>query len=345
MAGRGPLQTAIEVAWWREHPAPATQLLQPLAWIYGLLTELRRSAYRHAWLRSQRLPLPVIVVGNLIVGGAGKTPTVMALVQALQRDGWRPGVISRGHGGSADTPCAVQARSDASQVGDEPLLIRRRTGVPVWVGRQRVAVARALMRAHPSVDLLIADDGLQHLALQRDAELIVFDARGAGNGRLLPAGPLREALPRQLGDGAFVLYNAAAPSTALPGYLAQRRLGSLQRLPDWWQGPGAPTVPLAALQNQHLLAAAGIGEPERFFSMLDAAGLNFRRLPLPDHASFDPRPWPDDGSTLIVTEKDAVKLAPDARDAGRIVVATLDFQLPGELLAALRPRLTRRRHL
>ncbi|MBL8330954.1 MAG: tetraacyldisaccharide 4'-kinase [Rubrivivax sp.] len=336
------LRTRIESAWWQPHPGALSLALAPLAGLYRLLMVLRRAAYALGLLKRHTLPVPVLVVGNLIVGGAGKTPTVIALVQALRRQGWNPGVISRGHGRRGSKPAAVVAGSLAHDVGDEPLLIARRTAAPVWVGRQRAQAGQALLAAHPQVDVLVADDGLQHLALQRDLQCIVFDRRGIGNGRLLPAGPLREALTPQPPPRSVVIYNADQPSAAWPGWVARRGLGPLRPLAAWWSGAEAAATPPEVLRGRRLIAAAGIAEPERFFTLLRAAGLSFTPMPLPDHAVLQPRPWPDDDSLVIVTEKDAVKLRPDAPDAARIVVATLDFALPEAALDALFRLLPRR---
>ena len=175
---------------------PLAWLLLPVSWIYGALWQLRGLAYRLDWLHSAHPGIPVMVVGNVVAGGAGKTPTTIALVQHLGRLGLQVGVVSRGHGRSSQGMCEVTDSSAAGIAGDEPLLIRRRTGVPVWVGASRLEAARALLQAHPDVRVLVCDDGLQHLALQRDLEICVMDERGPGNGWLLPAGPLREPWPR-----------------------------------------------------------------------------------------------------------------------------------------------------
>jgi tetraacyldisaccharide 4'-kinase len=277
----------------------------------------------------------VLVVGNLIVGGAGKTPTVMALVDSLRRDGWTPGVISRGYGSRTTLPAAVTRTTPAAECGDEPLLIHLRTGAPVWVGRRRVDVARALCTAHPEVDIVLADDGLQHLALHRDAQVIVFDERGVGNGLLLPAGPLREPMPQRPPGRTVVVYNAPAPSTSWPGLVARRGLAGTIPLADWWAGGRASLTAMHALAGQPVTAAAGVASPERFFGMLEAAGLTILRLPLPDHAALDPRPWAGNAGLVVLTEKDAVKIPADAPDAGSIHVATLDFELPASAHAAL----------
>ena len=310
-------------------------LLWPLSLLYRAVTALRRGAYAIGWLRSGHAPVPVIVVGNLVVGGAGKTPTVMALVQALRAAGWTPGVVSRGHGRRGAQTLAVDDASLADDTGDEPLLICRRTQVPVWVGRRRLEAARALCAAHPEVNVLVADDGLQHLALAREVQVIVFDERGPGNGLLLPAGPLRQPLPRHLPVNSHVLYNAERPTTPWPGALAQRRLGGAVLLQDWRQGAAASPLALQALRGRPLLAAAGLASPQRFFGMLHAAGLDFEVLALPDHHDFVRSPWPAGTADVLVTEKDAVKLPRDAIGAPRIWVVTLDFQLPPDFLAAV----------
>lgn len=314
------------------------QLLQPLATLYaGLAAAHRRWQRRTAPVTLGR---PVIVVGNLVLGGAGKTPTVIALIDWLRQQGWQPGVVSRGYG-RADDQALIEVRTDSTavQVGDEPLLIHRRTGAPLVVGRDRVAAARMLLAQHPEVDILLSDDGLQHHRLPRDVEVVVFDGRGAGNGLTLPAGPLRQRLPRALPPQMLVLYNAVQASTPLPGALAQRRLAGALPLADWWRGHVADTQPLSTLQGRPLLAAAGMGDPERFFGMLEQAGLTIDRLPLPDHASFHPLPWPVGTGDVLVTEKDAVKLRPDQVGATRVWVVALDFELPPEFTEALRQRL------
>ncbi|MBP8272506.1 MAG: tetraacyldisaccharide 4'-kinase, partial [Sphaerotilus sp.] len=242
----------LEAIW--QHGGPAQWALRPLGGLHGVLVGLRRWLYRQGWKATVRLPCPVIVVGNRVAGGAGKTPTTLALVGVLQQAGWRPGIVSRGHGSQTTAARPVHAHTPATEVGDEPLLMQRRSGVPVWVGRDRAAAAAALLAAHPDVNVLVCDDGLQHLRLGRTVEIVVFDARGAGNGWLLPAGPLREpidapaAAPQQ-----FVLYNAARPSTALPGDCATRQLAGAVGLAAWWAGTAATRKQLADLRGQHVL--------------------------------------------------------------------------------------------
>ena len=312
--------------WWRPRRTALAATLAPLESLYAGVSR------RAAEVQPQRAPVPVVVVGNLIVGGAGKTPTVIALVRALQDAGYTPGVISRGFGRDGDGVHDVRPDASPADAGDEPLLIRRRAGVPVWVGRDRVAAARALCAAHPEVDVLVSDDGLQHRRLARDAEVVVFDERGVGNGRLLPAGPLREALPTRLAPGRFVLYNAPRPTTPLPGSLALRSLRAPLALEDWAAGRAEAAVPLDGLRGRPLLAVAGIASPQRFFSMLESAGLTITPLPLDDHHDYARLPWPEGTAEVVTTEKDAVKLVGRPLGGTRVWVVGLDFALPETLL-------------
>lgn len=329
------LATALQAHWWRPRPSLAMRCLQPLA----MLVQGLASLHRH-WVGTPVPPgLSVIVVGNLVVGGAGKTPTVIALVEWLRSQGWHPGVVSRGYGRQGDEVLVVTRDSAPMQVGDEPLLIHRRSGAPVAVGRDRVAALQALRAAAPIVDIVVSDDGLQHHRLHRDIELIVFDERGAGNGLSLPAGPLRQPLRPSPPPRALVLYNAPAPSMPWPGPVVQRRLAGALPLADWWRGDFGALQPLSALVGRPLLAAAGMGHPERFFGMLEAAGLSIERLPLPDHAALEPLPWPPSTVAVLVTEKDAVKLRPERVGTTQVWVVALDFVLPAALTDALSARL------
>ena len=300
-------------------------MLLPLAWLYGAVTAIRRGFYRRGWLASTRLPVPVVIVGNVVAGGAGKTPAVLAVVALLQRQGWRPGIVSRGYGRSGDAVMSVGLDGDAAQAGDEPLLLRRRAEVPVFVGRERAAAAQALLQAHAEIDIIVADDGLQHLGLQRDIEIVLFDERGAGNGRLLPAGPLREAARAPADARTLVLYNAEAPTTPLHGYTSRRRLAGVVSLAGWWQGEAATPAALGALRGRPVIAVAALARPERFFAMLHAAGIEGPTLALPDHDAYATLPWPADASDVVITEKDAVKLKPERALGARVWVATLDF--------------------
>jgi tetraacyldisaccharide 4'-kinase len=319
---------------------PLVTLLWPLSLLYGLVLGIRAWLYRRGVLRVETLPVPVIVVGNWIVGGAGKTPTTLAMLKQLQAQGLRVGVVSRGYGRPTDALHLLTRQSSAAEGGDEPLLIHLRSGAPVAVGRDRVAAARALLAARPELQLLISDDGLQHYRLPRDLSVLVFDERGLGNGRLLPAGPLRQR-PTQPGSNELVLYNASQPSTALPGSMGQRRLSGAVELAAWWRGEPASLPALHALRGRPLLAAAGLAQPQRFFDMLSAEGLSFDRLPLSDHFDFAELPWPADTSDVLLTEKDAVKLRPEQLGRTRAWVVALDFQPDESFERALREHVQR----
>lgn len=303
--------------------------LLPVALLFWLLSGLRRGLYKLGVLKSESVGVPVVVVGNLIAGGAGKTPTVMAVVNLLRSQGHRPGVISRGYGRQTEDVVEVQPSADATRCGDEPLLMRLRLQCPVVVGRDRVDAARELLRLHPEVDVIVSDDGLQHLRLARDVQVLVFDQRGAGNGWLLPAGPLREPMPRKLPERSVVLYNADVPSTPLPGCIAERSFAGALSLKDWRAGRAASPDALHELRSKPLIAAAGMAHPQRFFDMLATeAGLRFTPLPLPDHFDYAILPWPVGTPDVILTEKDAVKLDPQRLGTTRVWVVPLDFR-PG----------------
>lgn len=334
MPATSPLQEA-----WLTRGATAWLLL-PLSWLYCGVVALRSAGYQLGLLRSHRLPVPVLVVGNLIVGGAGKTPTTIALIHMLRANGHRPGIVSRGYGRSSDEPQLVTRDTPASAAGDEPLLMHLRTGAPVAVGADRVAAGQLLLGAHPELTVLVSDDGLQHRRLARDAQVIVFDERGGGNGWLLPAGPLREPVPAAVPPRSLVVYNAARPSTPLPGHLAARRLRGLAPLADWWSGHAATRDAFATLHGRRVVAAAGMARPQRFFEMLRAEGLHIDELPLPDHHPFTTLPWPANTTDVIVTEKDAVKLRPERMGTTRVWVATLDFEIDAAIASQLLPWLT-----
>jgi tetraacyldisaccharide 4'-kinase len=310
---------------WQSRSA-LTLALWPLSALFGIVTSIRRAIYRSGIARQHRVGIPVIVVGNLIVGGAGKTPVVIALISLLRERGFTPGVVSRGYGRRDDAVLDVHRGLAVSECGDEPLLIHSRSGAPVVVGLDRTAACTALLRQHVDVDIVISDDGLQHLALARDVQVLVFDERGAGNGWLLPAGPLRESLPRDLPARTLVVYNAPIASTPLPGTLIRRSLARLVPLDAWWQGqPAALGSDIDSLRRRTVVAAAGLAHPQRFFRMLRELGLTIEEMPLPDHFDFATLPWPATTTDVIVTEKDAIKLAVDRTAPTRVWVAPLDF--------------------
>lgn len=298
------LESTLTRAWLAR--GPLALALWPVSLPFRLLAALRRGCFRIGLLKSERLPVPVVVVGNIFIGGTGKTPLTIWLARQLRAAGLRPGVISRGHGGAEEAPREVLSSSSARDVGDEPLLIAARAGCPVVVGRRRAQAGRHLLALHPSVDVLIADDGLQHYALQRDVEIILFDGRGVGNGFTLPAGPLREP-PSRRRDVTVVNAPELTPALAqaVGGSPWQMRLAGdvAERLMD-----GGERLPLAAFAGRRILAAAGIGNPGRFFAMLRGAGLDVMEMPLPDHHDFRDDPFQGvEADVILVTEKDAVK--------------------------------------
>lgn len=292
-------------AGWQKRGAIAILLL-PLALAFALASALRRTLYRAGLLESVRLPVPVIVVGNITAGGSGKTPLVLYLAQALARDGRHPGIISRGYGGSGRGVQEVGAASDPAVVGDEPLLLARRAACPVFVGRDRVAAARALLAAHPQCDVIVSDDGLQHCRLARDVEIAVIDERGIGNGWPLPAGPLREC-PRHLDAVDAVVLNGAAQ---IPAGVAPRQVFRMSLVGEIFHNLRDPQRSRGAveLHGKRLHALAGIGSPARFFRQLEDMGLCFVPHSFPDHHAFRPADLEfKDADALLMTEKDAVK--------------------------------------
>lgn len=280
-------------------------LLRPLSWLYALVVGARRQAYRLGLLSVTKMPTPVVVVGNLTVGGTGKTPFVVWLVTQLAAAGRRPGVISRGYGRRSAAPRLVDADSGAAEAGDEPLLIRRRTGRPVAVGRERVVACRLLETQ--SVDVIVADDGLQHLALARDCELVLIDgARGFGNGQLLPAGPLREGSGRLREVDAVIMVDGSGERSLAGRPVFHMRLLAEHIVP--LAGPQDAKLALASLSGERVHAVAGIGHPERFFRTLAAAGLDVIPHAFPDHHNYSAADLAfDDELPILMTEKDAVK--------------------------------------
>ena len=282
-------------------------VLWPASLLYRLLVALRRLAYRSGALPAVRLPVAVIVVGNLVAGGTGKTPLVLWLAAMLKKSGRKPGIVSRGYRGSALAPMAVAAASPVDLVGDEPLLLARASGCPVWIGRDRAGAALGLLAAHPQCDVLLLDDGLQHYRLARDIEIAVEDERGAGNGFLLPAGPLREPLSRRV--DAWVV-NSAPCRTHKPCFRMDLRGDTFRRV-------AAPrdSAPAAAFAGKKLHAVAGIGNPKRFFDHLAGLGLATVNHAFPDHHVYSAGDLDfRDCEALLMTEKDAVKCEAFARE-------------------------------
>jgi len=281
--------------------------LLPLAGLFAILAALRRLAYRRGWLSVSRLPVPVVVIGNISVGGTGKTPLTLWLVEALRARGYRPGIVSRGHGGRA-AHGAVSPEANPDCFGDEPVLLARRADCPVWVGKRRAEAARAMLAQHPEVDVILADDGLQHYALARDFEIAVIDAtRGLGNGMLLPVGPLREPADRLATVDAVVYHGQGGNPTPTQrnGYTMRLVGGTFRNVRDPQRQRSA-----ASWRKTPVWAVAGIGHPERFFEHLRGLGLEIRTRAFPDHHRFAPGDLP--AGTVLMTEKDAVKCAPFA---------------------------------
>lgn len=278
-------------------------LLLPLSWLFWLLFCIRRRCYEIGLLKSYRALVPVIVVGNITVGGTGKTPLVIALVEQLRQAGYSPGIISRGYGSDNSLPVAVTDKSQPSEVGDEPVLLAKRARCPVMVGRDRVAALQALLRLHPECNVVISDDGLQHYRLQRDIELVVVDAeRGFGNGKLLPAGPLRESISR-LKQVDAVIYNGNGEHAS--GFNMTLMATNIRNLRD-----PEMTTTAEALQGQKIHAIAGIGNPQRFFQQLRNMGLPVQMHAYPDHFAYQSEDLAfTEDDAVLMTEKDAVKCA------------------------------------
>lgn len=288
----------ITTLWYQKHVL--SRLLLPLSWFFRALVSLRRFAYRQRWLRAEKLSVPVIVVGNITVGGAGKTPVVLWLANWLVAQGRRPGIVSRGYGGQvSDVPQLVTPTSDPRRVGDEPVLLARRTGCPVAVSRDRVAAARLLIADH-NCDVIVSDDGLQHYALARDAEIVVVDgARRFGNGELLPAGPLREPLSRLQTVDFIVTDRNPQPGEYLIARYCSKFLAvanaERQTEPSAWRG-------------RRVHGVAGIANPNQFFDSLRDMGLDVVSHPFPDHYLFQAGDLAfAENLPIIMTEKDAVK--------------------------------------
>ncbi|KXS33854.1 MAG: Tetraacyldisaccharide 4'-kinase [Candidatus Gallionella acididurans] len=303
---------------------PLHLILFPISLVFRLLVAIRRDMYRNGMLSSVQLLLPVIVVGNINVGGTGKTPLTLALARQLAEHGWHPLIVSRGYGGTTRQPQHVNDHSDAHKVGDEPLLMARRNICPVWIGRDRAETARTALQAHPQCDVVLCDDGLQHYRLQRDVEIAVVDGENRfGNGLMLPAGPLREPESRLREVDAVVVNGGAVPAGQYAMRLSGDRFYNLldpekQTAADHFQG-----------RNNH--AVAGIGNPQRYFQHLETLGISFTPHAFPDHHPFRANDFSFmDCDAILLTEKDAVKCTAFA-DA-RYWVLRVDAQIDSDLL-------------
>ena len=304
-------------------------LLWPASLVFLVVVLARRLLYWARLLPSRHPGIPVIVVGNVTVGGSGKTPLVLWIAEFLKAKGWSPAIVSRGYKGSSETPRAATLASEPAEVGDEPVVLARRSGCPVWVGADRLAVIAALRAANPGANVVILDDGLQHYRLRRDLEIAVLDGRGTGNGFLLPAGPLREPAWRLRTVDAVV-----ANGLSRKGDFSMVLVGdTLHRMTD-----ARDRRPLKAFAGQTVHAVAGIGDPKRFFLQLGAAGIKVAPHPFPDHHAFKPRDLAfGDGLPVLMTEKDAVKLRHAAQPDWWVlpVTARLDAAFGNWLLRRL----------
>jgi tetraacyldisaccharide 4'-kinase len=294
----------IERHW--ERVTPVSVLLYPASLLYRAAVGIRRAAYRTGILAAIRLPVPVVIVGNLAVGGTGKTPLVIWLAAFLRDRGRRPGIVSRGYGGTGTAPAPVPADGDPRRHGDEPVLIARRSGCPVWTGADRAAAGRALLAAHPECDVIVSDDGLQHYRLARDVEIVVHPY-GSRNAWMLPAGPLREPPGRVSEADAVVMRDApagaASPGFAGPAFSMSLEGGTFYNLLNPGSSAGADRF-----RNRSVHAVAGIGRPQRFFQHLQHLGIDFTAHSFPDHHAYraEELAFPGAGAVLM-TEKDAVK--------------------------------------
>jgi tetraacyldisaccharide 4'-kinase len=291
---------------WKNKNAFFYLVLIPLSWIFTAITALRRQLYQIGLLPSYQLSVPVIVIGNINMGGSGKTPVVIWLVEQLKKNGYTPGVISRGYGVNTTKPVSVHRDSTAAQVGDEPLLIARRTGCPVWIGKNRVDVGKALLKAHPTCDVIVSDDGLQHYRLRRNLEIAVVDADSIGAQYLLPAGQLREPQRRLKTVDAIIFHGKKTIAHAFDMQLSGQTFYNLAN----------PTQKVTAdfFKSMQVKALAGIGKPERFFNSLTHLGVSFEGISFEDHHAFTAQDL--DGiacEALLMTEKDAVKCQPFAQ--------------------------------
>ena len=289
---------------WRKRGFGAC-LLWPLSLVYQVLSGCHRWLYRAGILKTERCPVPLIVVGNVVAGGAGKTPLVIALVQHFKRQGLQAGVVSRGYGRRSNNCLEVLDNTPISDSGDEPALILRSQSAPVFVANRRIDAVTALLAKYPATQLIISDDGLQHHSLARDIDITVFDDRGVGNGWLLPAGPLRQTYtPNTVAQPHHGLVLHTGQSPAFKGYVSMRRLA------DYALNANDHQISLSSLKGQTLTALAGIANPQGFFDMLSAFGLQgVQTISLPDHFDFSGYTWPVPADAVVLcTEKDAVKL-------------------------------------
>lgn len=344
-----------------ERRGPTSLLLWPLSCLFGLVLKVRKLIQDVDFSKKQPAPVPVIIVGNIRVGGTGKTPIVIALAERLSQLGWKPGIISRGYGSDSQTqPVQVHSNSEPSLVGDEPILIAKRTHdqFPIWVFPKRKQSIRALLKHSPEVNVIISDDGLQHNGLARwpareggrDIELVVRDGRGEGNGFLLPAGPLREPATR---DRDATLFTEARQENVRDQlgsindqyFLGRRAFSLMGHLDGAYQLVNPENVQaLSEIAQTYLpnkiTAVAALGNPQRFFTALQNEGVVGKTIALPDHATYTPQFFSDiNAQCILITEKDAVKCAGIVDD--RIWVVPMSLNLPENLMEWLQSILER----
>lgn len=342
-----------------ERRGPMSLLLWPLSWLYGLILRVRKLVQDTDLVKPKPAPVPIIIVGNIRVGGTGKTPIVIALAERLLQLGWQPGIISRGYGSSLqNTPLPVTSNADPALVGDEPVLIAKRTHdqFPIWVFPKRQKTIEALLKHSPNVNVIISDDGLQHSDLARwpareggrDIEFVVRDGRGEGNRFLLPAGPLREPATRERDATLFTrkITNGERIAQSQDEYFLGRRgfslfssLGNAYQLINPSNHQTLAQIADSYLPNK-ITAVAALGNPQRFFDDLLKHGIAGKSIPLPDHATYTPEFFEKiHAQCILITEKDAVKCA-DIKD-DRIWVVPMSLTLPDSLAEWLQSILQR----
>jgi tetraacyldisaccharide 4'-kinase len=336
-------QEIIQKAW-RKRNVLFYWVLVPLSWLFALLSLLRRGAYRFGILKSHQLPVPVIIIGNIHIGGSGKTPVVIWLVEQLKQYGYHPAVISRGYGGSAKLPTAVNADSDPKVVGDEPVLIANRCDCPIWVGADRARVGLELLKAYPDCNVIISDDGLQHYRLQRDMEIAVIDAENyLNNASLMPAGSLREPISRlQTVDAVIKNGHESAeihhPASVADAYLMRLTGSEFYNLAE-------PNLKARAVdfKRKSIKALAGIGHPARFFEHLRQLGLNFSSSSFDDHHPFTALDLTKmECDILLMTEKDAVKCKSFAKSHHWVL--PIEAKIEGDLMQLVLQKMQNRGH-
>ena len=329
---------------WRKQNALFYCVLKPLSWLFALISLLRRKAYALGLLKTHALSAPVIIVGNIHVGGSGKTPVVIWLVEQLKQQGFQPGVISRGYGGNVKLPTAVHANSNPKQVGDEPVLIANRCDCPIFVGANRVHVGLELLKAHPNCNVIISDDGLQHYRLKRDLEIAVIDAETyLKNARLLPAGSLREPMRRLRTVDAVIKNGQENSEDRHPAPV--RNAYSMQLIGAQFYNLADPTIKASAadFKRKSIKAMAGIGNPARFFEHLRQLGLNFSFTSFEDHHAFSATDLAQlECDALLMTEKDAVKCKPFAQPHHWVL--PIQAKIDGDLMQLVLKKLQTRQH-